>query len=238
LARTSKIARFAEMRDFPNVYQPAGKQLFHGDDEIKGKWNRVFFRNDHPLVLELGCGKGEYTVELARRNPHTNFIGMDIKGSRMWKGARRSLDEGLKNAAFLRARIEFIERLFAPGEVSELWITFPDPQPKKAKNRLVSSWFLNAYRNCLQPGGEIHLKTDSLMLHHYLLDLLKENRVPAEQATDDLYAAADLKEELAIKTFYEARFLNEGKKITYLSFKMPAEKLWVEPLYFQRGNDE
>ncbi|MFO7617267.1 MAG: tRNA (guanosine(46)-N7)-methyltransferase TrmB [Bacteroidales bacterium] len=229
MARVGKLERFAEMREFSHVIEPDGRLLLTADHPIKGRWKEDFFRNDHPIVLELGCGKGEYTVDLARRYPGRNFIGMDIKGNRMWKGATEALRTGLGNAGFLRSRIEYIDRLFGPDEVEEIWITFPDPQPKKPRKRLTSSVFLNRYRRLLIPGGVIHLKTDSLELHQYTLKVLNTNSIAPILATADLYGS-DLEDEiLTIRTYYESRFLEAGKKITYVRFALPCGMALEEP---------
>jgi tRNA (guanine-N7-)-methyltransferase len=196
---------------------------------MKGKWNSDFFKNDHPIVLELGCGKGEYTVGLAQRYPHKNFIGVDIKGNRIWLGAKQALDSNMSNVAFMRTRIDFIEAVFDKNEVSEIWITFPDPQPQKtrARKRLTSPPFLNRYKNILAPGGLIHLKTDSFLLYEYTLEVIKENNYQLLEHTNDLYGKRDithfgddLGEVGAIKTFYEKKFSDLGFKINYIRFRM------------------
>ncbi|MFA6798906.1 MAG: tRNA (guanosine(46)-N7)-methyltransferase TrmB [Bacteroidales bacterium] len=229
MARVGKLERFAEMREFPHVIEPDGKSLLIQDEPIKGHWRETFFKNPNPIVLELGCGKGEYTVDLARRYPDRNFIGMDIKGNRMWKGATEALKSHLTNVGFLRARIEFIERLFGPGEVEEIWITFPDPQPKKPKKRLSSSVFLNRYRQLLIPGGRVHLKTDNRELFDYTLEVLAMNGIEPLRATADLYASGWEDEILSIRTFYESIFLKAGEKITYLQFALPGNLVLKEP---------
>ncbi len=229
MGRVSKITRFMEMREFPHVFEPDGKEILTRDYYMKGKWNRDFFRNGNPVVLELGCGKGEYTVDLARRFPVRNFIGVDIKGSRMWKGARESISDGLGNVAFLRTRIEFIERMFGPGEVEEIWITFPDPQLKKPRKRLTSSVFLSRYQKLLIPGGKIHLKTDSEILHQYTIEMLAANSIKPLTTTADLYGSLIDSDILAIRTYYESKFLEVGKKITYLTFELPAGLKLTEP---------
>jgi len=211
------------------VYEPNGKGIFTTDDPIKGSWNERFFDRPRPIVLELGCGKGEYTTGLAARFDTRNYIGVDIKGNRMWKGARRALEENLKNVAFLRTRIEFINRLFAPGEVDEIWITFPDPQQKKAAKRLTSSGFLSLYRQILRSGGTIHLKTDSRLLYDYTLALLHKSGISPIMATDDLYQKEAPEEVVSIKTFYEEGFLAVGQKITYIRFSIPDGAVLLEP---------
>jgi len=229
LGRISKIKRFDDMRDFSHVFEPDGNALLLSDYEMKGHWGSEFFGNDKPLVLELGCGRGEYTVQLAKKFPEFNFIGVDIKGARMWKGAQESLRLKLGNVAFLRCRIEFLFRMFAPDEITEIWITFPDPQARKPRKRLTSSRFINMYLGMLKPGGRIHLKTDSMILYEYTLSLLKWNGLVPDRYTADLYGSDLADEVLSIRTHYEAGFLQAGKPITYLSFvPVPGHRL-TEP---------
>lgn len=222
----NKLAKFAEMATFANVVQPA--ELMVQNFEYKGKWSSDFFHNDHPLTLELGCGKGEYTVALSAANPERNFIGIDIKGARIWKGAKQALDQNIPNAGFLRTRIDMIDNFFGAEEVSEIWITFADPQPKKQNKRLTSAYFLNLYRKFMKQGAVINLKTDSRLLHFYTLELLKANHIEPIVHTDDLYNSPYLDDTLSIKTFYENMFLQEGKKITYLKFILDINKEIVE----------
>lgn len=230
MGRGRKLERFAEIKTFSNVLEPDGEKIRTEDFPMKGKWKRDYFRNDNPLVLELGCGKGEYTVGLSEKFPGKNFIGLDIKGARMWKGAKYAMENKLVNAAFVRTRIEFIERIFDSGEVDEIWITFPDPFPKKPRNRLSSSVFLNRYGKIISDGGIVHLKTDSRQLHEYTLAVLEESKVVPEIATSDLYTHADGADDiLSIRTFYEKMFLKEGKPITYLNFRLPSGTVFVEP---------
>jgi len=235
VARPSKLKRFAEMREFQHVFEPDGQVIMREDYEMKGHWFEQFFKNHAPITLELGCGKGEYTVGLASRYPNRNFIGIDIKGARMWKGATAALHHGLSNVAFVRTKIDFVHRIFASGEIEEIWVTFPDPQPKKPKKRLVSSFFLTQYQAILKAGGKIHLKTDSRLLHEYLKALLAANQVEPEVCTNDLYKAGFDEEELGLKTFYEERFLAEGKPITYISFVLPAGNRLIEPDNFNQS---
>ncbi len=215
-----KLARFAENLTFPNLLQVSFEQLEEAGFEWRGRWNE-FFGNDGPIVLELGCGKGEYTIELAHKNPTHNHIGVDIKGARLWRGAKTSNEEQMKNVAFLRTRIEMINRFFATGEVSEIWITFPDPQPKKPMKRLTSPRFLSYYSQFLKPSAPINLKTDSRELYDYTMD---EVIVPAgyrvEFSTTDLYASGYDGMATAVQTFYEKMFLAQGKPITYIRFFM------------------
>ena len=221
----NKLAQWAEMETFDHVVQPNVDDILNDTVDIKGNWSE-FFKNDNPIVLELGCGKGEYTVGLARKYPEKNFIGVDIKGHRMWRGATTAIDEGLSNVAFLRCRIDFIANLFAENEVSEIWLTFSDPQPKKERKRLTAPLFINRYRTILNEGGLVHLKTDSDLLFEYTEEQIEEHGYPCEFITWDLYNEGikemtdDEKEILDIKTFYEQMWLAMGKKIKYCRFKV------------------
>lgn len=215
-----KLARFAENLTFPNLFQVSYEYLMANIFEYQGKWSQ-FFGNDNPIVLELGCGKGEYTVALAEANPNRNYIGVDIKGARLWRGAKTSNENHMKNVAFLRTRIQLIEKLFAPGEVSEIWITFPDPQPKKPNHRLSSERFLGYYKKILKPNSIVHLKTDSWELHDYTLnEVIPAGNYAVDFATDDLYNSGYQGEATAVQTFYESMFLKEGKPITYIKFRI------------------
>ena len=196
---------------------------------MKGNWGRDFFKNDHPIVLELGCGRGEYTVGLARRYPEKNFIGVDIKGARMWTGATDALREGLKNVAFLRTNIEIIDRFFGPDEVREIWLTFSDPQMKKATKRLTSTYFMNRYRKFLVSGGLVHLKTDSNFMFTYTKCMIEENHLPVEFITDDLYHSGMDDDILSIRTYYEQQWLDRGLNIKYICFRLPQEGMLREP---------
>lgn len=249
-----KLAKFAELNTFSNVFQapaaslrlPAGAplsargvlpapQVGRADGRslpAPGRWAAEAFGNARPLVLELGCGRGEYTVGLARRDASRNFIGVDVKGARMWHGARAALAEGLHNAAFLRTDIEFIDRFFAPGEVQELWLTFPDPQMKKQTKRLTATPFLERYRRFLADGGLVHLKTDSQFLYTYTRLLAEENALPVEYLTDDLYHAPLPPAEaglLDIQTYYEQQWLGRGISIKYIRFRLPRTGELREP---------
>jgi tRNA (guanine-N7-)-methyltransferase len=223
-----KIQRFAEVAAFPNVFHMSYEDSLEGF-KLKGKWNNEYFHNDHPIVLELGCGKGEYTVGLAQRYPQKNFIGVDIKGNRIWMGARHAVESKMDNVGFLRTRIDFIRSAFGKGEVSEIWITFPDPQPQKPRERkrLTSPQFLDKYKDILAPGGLIHLKTDNFPLYEYTLEVIKKNGYELLEHTDDLYGKRDIKgfgddlgEVGAIKTYYEKKFSDMGFKINYIRFRM------------------
>ena len=214
-----KLERFEEMKNFSNVLQPAFYEVFNKDYKLKGKWKDLF-GNDNPIILELGCGKGEYTVELAKRFKQKNCIGIDIKGARIWKGAKKALDGKINNAVFLRTRIEFISSFFDRDEVDEIWITFPDPQPKNKKKRLTSSRFLNLYGNFLKPGGTLHLKTDNALLYEYTLEILRYNGLKIEYYTDNLYDSVNDDEILSVRTYYENKFLEQGMKIYYLKFRI------------------
>lgn len=208
------------MGKFSNVLQPAFDDVYNKDHRLKGKWNKSFFKNDNPIVLELGCGKGEYTVELAKRTVEKNYIGIDIKGARIWKGAKQALEENIKNAAFLRTRIELISSFFDKNEIDEIWIIFPDPQSKEKKKRLTSGKFLNLYKNILKTDGLVHLKTDSNLMYTYTREIIKHNNMEIECFTDDLYKSCLLNNSLSIKTFYENQFLEQGSNIYYLCFKL------------------
>ena len=209
------------MAEFSNVFQPTFEELKTGFS-IKGKWKSDIFKNNYPLVLELGCGKGEYSVGLARKYPNKNFLGIDVKGSRMWKGASDALNERMFNVAFLRTRIEFIEYCFAENEVDEIWITFPDPQIKKkrAKNRLTHPKFLRLYSSIMQDNGLIHLKTDSQFLHGYTLGIIQGHQHFLEDAEHDIYNAVLERENMDIKTHYEKLFLEKNMPISYLRFRL------------------
>ncbi len=218
------------MESFERVFQPSFEEVYNKDYYLKGKWSAMVFHNDQPLVLELGCGKGEYTVNLARKFPGKNFIGIDIKGARLWRGAKIANEHNLFNAAFLRTRIEMIESFFGMDEVSEIWITFPDPQVKKRRNkkRLTSSRFLNHYRQFLADQGVVHLKTDNDILFSYTRDLVIYNELELLAATHDLYHSEIRDDVLSIQTFYEKQFLAEGKNINYLAFRLNKNRIIKE----------
>ena len=235
----NKLAKFADLEVFPNVYQcpekavRAGEKLKKGDVEIgRGEWGTKVFGNDHPIVLELGCGRGEYTVALARLFPDKNFIGVDLKGARLWTGAKQALDEGLANVAFLRTGIEFLDYFFGANEVSEIWLTFSDPQMKKPTKRLTSTYFLERYRHLLVDNGLIHLKTDSQFLFTYPQYVVRTNQLPLKRELTDIYTEPLSDSEakiLHIRTYYEQQWLQRGITIKYLQFALPATGSLTEP---------
>jgi tRNA (guanine-N7-)-methyltransferase len=221
-----KLSRFRELENFERVIQPPFEEVFRRDYPLKGLWCREVFGNEKPLILEMGCGKGEYTVGLARNYPDKNFMGLDIKGARIWTGAKTAHEEGLSNVAFLRTRIDFVNSFFAKDEVDEIWITFPDPQEKKKrqKKRLPGAHFLNSYRSFLKDHGRIHLKTDNLQLYTDTLELLRYNKLEAEVHSTDIYSEGWKDERVSIQTYYEKSFLDKGSKINYLCFRLPSGK--------------
>lgn len=225
----NKLAKFANMEEYPHVFQYPFSLLRDKGFEMKGKWNELFFKNDHPIVLELGCGKGEYTVGLAKLFPEKNFIGVDIKGARMWTGAKQSLEDGMDNVAFLRTHIELLESFFAPGEVSEIWITFPDPQMTKVNKRMTSTRFMKMYRRILKPSGIIHLKTDSNFMFTYTSAMVEANRLPVLFCNDDLYRSDLVDKILGIKTYYEQQWIARGLTIKYIKFECQDRDEWIEP---------
>ena len=225
----NKLKKFAEMETFDNVFQYPFAVVERDGFPLKGRWKSDFFKNDNPIVLEFGCGKGEYAVGLARRFPEKNYIGVDIKGARMWTGAKSAVKEGISNVAFLRTNIELITRFFEPGEVSEIWITFPDPQMKKVRKRLTSSRFLELYREILVADGIVHLKTDSPFLYTYTDALVKLNNMPTEVNTSDLYHSDIVDDILEIKTFYEQQWLDRGLTIKYIKFHLDHTTQLQEP---------
>lgn len=225
----NKLAKFDDMAVYPHVFQYPFAVLQEKGFEWKGYWNERFFKNNHPIVLELGCGKGEYTVGLGRLFPEKNFIGVDIKGARMWSGAKESHEAGMANVAFLRTSIELIAQFFAPGEVAEIWITFPDPQMKKINKRLTSTRFMQMYRNILSGNGLIHLKTDSAFMYTYTCEMAKANLYPVEVCTEDLYHSGLADEILSIRTYYEQQWLDRGLNIKYIRFVCEEREKLVEP---------
>lgn len=254
-----KLKKFNENETFACLLQPSSQEILDktistelhlNDHPVKGSWNeKMFAGRECPVILELGCGKGEYTIDLAERNPDFNYIGVDIKGARLWKGAKYATENQLPNVAFLRTRIEFIDAFFAPGEVSEIWLTFSDPQMKSENSRLTSPLFLERYRKFLRPGGVVHLKTDSTFLHEYTKAMCKDNGLRVLACTDDLYALDSPEGRKAlqdsdfssvcggsavdalfeVQTFYEKNFLKQGFKITYMAFCVDKDGDYVYP---------
>ena len=231
-----KLEKFVDMASYPHVFEYPYREIDQVTFGQKGRWNELFFKNTNPIVLELGCGRGEYTVGLARMYPDKNFIGVDIKGARMWAGATEALKEGLTNVAFLRTNIEIIDRFFATGEVAEIWLTFSDPQMKKVTKRLTSTYFMERYRRFLVEDGLIHVKTDSNFLFTYTTALVEENQLSVEFTTWDLYHSvltnnphSDEARILGIQTYYEQQWINRGIAIKYLRFRLPKEKELHEP---------
>ena len=242
-----KLAKFADMETYENVFQYPFSVIDNVPFEMQGHWREQYFHNDHPIVLELGCGKGEYTVELAKLYPDMNFIGVDIKGARMWTGATQALNEGLKNVAFLRTNIEIIERFFAKDEVQEIWLTFSDPQMKNPRKRLTSTYFMERYRKFLVDGGIIHLKTDSNFLFTYTTYMVEKNHLPLLYMTEDLYhlggprnilgspmsileSPSNLDPKvLSIQTYYESMWIARGLNIKYMKWQLPREGELQEP---------
>ncbi|MCI5718340.1 MAG: tRNA (guanosine(46)-N7)-methyltransferase TrmB [Alistipes sp.] len=240
-----KLRRFAENLTFKCLVQPEFEDIFHKDHPLKGRWNADFFGNDRPIILELGCGKGEYTIALARRNPQYNYIGVDIKGARMWRGAKTATEEKMDNVGFLRTRIEFIDSFFAEGEVAEIWITFPDPQLKtrRAKKRLTSPLFLEYYARFLREDGWINLKTDSQHLYGYTNEVIRRFGLPCEVSNNDIYGSGYADETLSVKTAYETRFLQLGLPITYTRFSLGGQRHfemfdWEEDEKAEKDNEE
>lgn len=219
----NKLKRFKENETFSNVIQPTREEITNKEFHLKGKWAKEFFKNDLPIVLELGCGKGEYSVGLAKMYPEKNFLGIDIKGARFWRGAKTAVEEEMNNVGFLRTQIELIDLIFAENEVDEIWITFPDPQIKykRTKHRLTNTEFLQKYKRILKPDGVVNLKTDSEFMHGYTLGLLHGEGHEILHANHDVYKNEYSPEEvIGIQTFYENQYLEENKKITYIKFRV------------------
>jgi tRNA (guanine-N7-)-methyltransferase len=233
-----KLIKFRENETFACLVQPTTEEVLGRDHPLKGHWREAMFHNDHPIVLELGCGKGEYTVALAERFPEKNYVGIDIKGARLWKGAKYATQHELGNVAFIRTRVEFINSLFTPGEVDEIWITFADPQERKARKRLTHPRFLERYRALLAPGGVIHLKTDSRLLHHFTLETVRQNGLPLIEACEDIYGTGRADDLLSIQTFYEKNFRAQGIPITYLAFRLDHDGPLVEPEWNQEPYEQ
>lgn len=219
----NKLKRFEENETFVNVFQPTREEVVSDSFALKGKWNSDFFKNDNPIILELGCGKGEYSVGLAQVNPNKNFIGIDVKGARFWRGAKTAVDTGMNNVAFIRTQIELINHIFAENEVSEIWITFPDPQIKykRTKHRMTNSEFLQNYKKVLKQDGLMHLKTDSEFMHGYTLGLLHGEGHEVIYANHNIYKNEGSPAEVTgIQTFYENQYLEVNKAITYIQFRI------------------
>jgi tRNA (guanine-N7-)-methyltransferase len=223
----NKVAQWAEMKSFNNVIEPLTAEVFSRDHPLKGNWKKLHFRNNNPVILELGCGKGEYTVGLAKRFPQNNYIGIDIKGARMWRGSKTAHENEILNAAFLRTRIEFINSFFSADEVEEIWITFPDPQPKRRNSgkRLCGPSFLNVYRLFLKDLGLVHLKTDNKDLYDYTVKVIEHNDLEIVVATHDLYSGLINNDILSIRTHYEEIFLKKDIKICYIAFRLEKNKV-------------
>lgn len=228
-----KLQKFAELETFRNVFQFPYAAMTEGEFPIRGRWREDYFHNSNPIVLELGCGKGEYTVGLAKLFPDVNFIGIDIKGARMHKGAKQALDDQLTNVAFLRTNIEIVDRFFAPDEVQEIWLTFSDPQMKNYRKRLTATPFMERYRRFLVDGGIVHLKTDSNFLFTYTSYMVERNHLSLLFRTDDLYHTEGIDPEtskiLSIQTYYEAQWIDRGLNIRYMKFRLPHEGTLEEP---------
>ena len=228
-----KLAKFADMDTYANVFQYPFSVMEQVVFDMRGHWHEQYFKNQNPIVLELGCGKGEYTVELAKRYQQMNFIGVDIKGARMWTGATQALKEGLGNVAFLRTNIEIIDRFFAEDEVNEIWLTFSDPQMKNPRKRLTSTYFMERYRRFLIDGGIIHLKTDSNFLFTYTSYMVEKNQLPVIVKTENLYAEpsgnTQFSEAAAIQTYYESMWIARGLNIRYMKFRLPRTGVLEEP---------
>ena len=225
----NKLSKFADLNTYEHVVQITYKKLLAEEFKYKGKWSEAFFGNSNPIVLELGCGKGEYTVKLASHFPEYNFIGLDIKGARMWVGATQAMERGLSNVGFLRTNIENIRLFFAEKEVSEIWLTFPDPQMKKTRKRMTATNFIEKYRKLMVPNGIIHLKSDSNFMYRYTEAMVAENQFELIRKTDDLYQSELLDDVLSIQTYYERQWLDRGLSIKYLSFKLSHQNPLREP---------
>jgi len=225
----NKHKRFAENETFSHLFQPSAQEMFEGDFYLKGKWKSNFFKNKNPIILEVGCGKGEYTTALAMRNSNKNYIGIDIKGPRLWTGSKIVHEKKLNNVAFIRNKVEFLNSFFKKGEISEIWITFPDPQRRKLKKRLTSARFLKIYSNILVESGAINLKTDSVLMHKFTKRIIKLNNLKTIISTDNLYNLGIDNELTQIQTYYEKKFLEQGMDITYIKFLTEGKEEFENP---------
>jgi tRNA (guanine-N7-)-methyltransferase len=222
----NKLMKFDEMKSMERVFEPSMSDFIDVKYPLKGNWNKEVFKNDNPIVLELGCGKGEYSVGMGRKYPHKNFVGIDIKGARIWKGAKEANQEGLTNVAFLRNVVDFVEHFFAENEIDEIWCTFSDPQPKKPNKRLTSRQFINRYKKVLKPNGIVHLKTDNTLLYESTLEDIEEYGYETLANSNNIYEkdwstfSEEFQEILSIKTHYETLFANKGFKIKYVAFRV------------------
>ena len=225
MSKKNKLQKFEENKSFENLFQYSFERIMAEGFPLRGKWREEFFHNSNPIVLELGCGKGEYTVGLAKAHPEINYIGIDIKGARMWRGLTQAREAGLANVAFIRTRIDQIEHFFGPDEVDEIWVTFPDPHPgegeRNARHRLTSPEFLERYRKIVKPNGILNLKTDSPIMYEFTLhEVIEKQNLSLLYATDNLYANNDDLEVKTIRTFYEQMWLDQGLTIKYLKFRI------------------
>jgi len=227
----NKHKRFAENETFSHLFQPSAQEMFEGDFHLKGKWNSNFFKNNNPIVLEVGCGKGDYTTALAEQNLDKNYIGIDIKGPRLWKGSKIAYEKEMKNVAFIRNKVEFLNSFFEKGEISEIWITFPDPQRRKLKKRLTSARFLEIYSNILNYDGAINLKTDSILMHEFTKRIIELNNLETFFFTDNLYSLSINNELTQIQTYYEKKFLQQGMNITYIKFTTGNKNKFINPVH-------
>ncbi len=224
-----KLLKFEENNSFDFLFQPNAQKMYEEDFYLKGKWGSDFFKNDNPIVLEVACGKGEYTTGMAQLFPDKNFIGVDFKGARLWRGCKTRVEKNLTNVAFIRNKIEFLKSFFCENEISEIWVTFPDPQKEKDRKKLISERFLNMYKTLLKDNGSIFLKTDSKHLYDYTQRLIKLNDINPILASEDIYAEGIADKCYNIQTHYEKLFLKEGKKITLTEFKLDKEKVYINP---------
>ncbi len=224
-----KLKKFEENKSFTFLFQPDVNEMFKHDFGLKGKWQSDYFCNDNPIVLEIGCGKGEYTTGMGKLFPEKNFIGIDFKGARLWRGCKTTKEQNLQNVAFIRNKIEFIQSFFSENEISEIWITFPDPQKEKDRKKLIAERFLNMYKHILQEGGSIFLKTDSKHLYDYTQRLIELNEISLNFSSPDIYAENATERCYNIQTFYEKKFLEENKKITLTEFQLSKNKTYINP---------